>query len=474
MAFERRRWDETVERVSETQEGGSWRCDACPAGISWREYEGGRDASPVAPPGDTLARVVARAPLFSSSEGYKCASPVEAVRKRKEWGAWLAEAEMYTSLFRQRRAARHRLKSASHWHRVREKGQAERFDRIAQCGAVRWVLRRHTADGTTETPIESRCDCWRLCSKCLERRKYRLTTGIEAQREKAFSQHALQQARWYRGSEGRWSERLITLTVTHSESPAADARMLTRGWRELSARIARHLKLDRGCTLAPVWVRALEVEPGGTGGHAHLHVWWFGPFLDHAWLRVQWGRIIQKMGAKVPQKPWAEALAGSVDKRFADWGKTRRGQNGRAPAAVPWPVVDITGARSGDGAIGRYAQKVGVNLHRYVGKGAKTVLQRVHPAHAASVYEALESARCVQWARGWAPKREKPDGVTYSRRPLTPEEERAVHERCADADRELVRSWEVAEEVKHEEAPPMVESRPVPPVARLRQMLLRV
>lgn len=440
---------------------GSWNCDACPARISSNEYSGvkwnvpGRVRAPLVWfPREAPAGAAARAPLFSSSEGHKCGS------SRAGWKTWLETVELYTSFWRRSRAARHRLKAGSAWHRDREKGQAERFERVATCGAVRWVLQRHDSQGTRERKLEQRCDCWRVCQRCLDRRRWKLKTGIEQQRERAFELHARQRARWYRGAEGRWSERLITLTVPHGETPAHDARLLTKAWRELSARIAQHLKKDRDADGAkPVWVRALEVEPGAGGGHAHLHVWWFGPFLDHAWLRVTWGRILESMGAKCPQLPWREAQRKAVDARFSAWGRTRRGRNGRDPETVPWPIVDVRSAR--DAGAGEYAQKVGVVL--YVAKGSKGVSQRVHPLHAATVYQALESARAVQWARGWAPpKVAKPDGVTYSRRRLSDDEraeEHARHLAMDEAALERLRAATKPPTVVESQAPPSVAAQ---------------
>lgn len=419
----------------------SWCCDACPARISWNEYSGldscvVLDAEGVPwqaqrglthrSPEEIPSGEAKRTPIFSSSEGDNCVSP------RASWKNWLEGVELYTSPWRRRRAARHRIKAGSAWHRDREKGQAERFNRIAQCGSVRWVLRRHDSRGTTERNLEYRCDCWRVCQRCLARRRYRLTSGIASQRKVAFQVHGRQRARWYKGAEGRWSERLMTFTVPHGESPAQDARVLTRAWREMSAKLRSHLRVDRGAgkDCKPVWVRALEVAPGQAGGHAHLHVWWLGPFVDHAWLRVTWGRILEGMGVACPAVAFEDAARKAVDARFVKWARTRRGTNGREPKTVPWPVVDVR-AGTDEGA-SAYAQKVGVVL--YVAKGDKGSIERLHPLHAALVYQALESARCVQWARGWAPKREPMEGVTWSRRRLTDEERAAENERFREFD----------------------------------------
>lgn len=423
---------------------GRWVCDGCHSRIGWTEYEGGHHRPPIQPPHALPAGLAAGAPLFSSSEGSNCASSPGASEKQR-WLQWLEQVELYTSLWRRRRAARYRLKAANHWHRARVEGQEKRFERIAECGAVRWMLERHDGQGTTARPLKSRCDCWRICRGCLDRRKWKLSTGIMQQRERAFALHARQRARWYGGAEGRWSERLLTLTVPHGDSPGSDARMLTRGWRELSRRIARHMREDRGAAVSPVWVRAMEVAPSQAGGHAHLHVWWFGPFIDHAWLRATWGAILERMGAKVPRVVYSEALRKSVDKRFKVWVRTRRGQHGRSLPTVPWPVVDVRSGR--DAGAAQYAQKVGVVL--YVSKGAKEATERLHPLHAATVYEALESARCVQWCRGWAPPRRREPGVSWSLRRLSEEERAQLSREHEASDRALCKKIDALAALAH-------------------------
>lgn len=426
----------------------------------------------VAPPPAVTARDLARAPLFSSSEVDNSLSSSSDTAFGGPRGAWLASLEaleLHTSTWRARRAARHRWKSGTavktstaEWHRQRERGQAERFERIAACGAVQWVQERHSPEGTTSRPVETSCGCWRACERCLEKRRFRLRRDIEAQRDLAMKVvHKHRLAKWYgRGAEGRWSEKMFTLTVPHGESVEADARLLTTVWASFSELLATHLRQDRGMPkgVSPVWVRTLEVTPGEgeSGGHAHLHVWFFGPFVDVVWMHVQWGRLLEKLGREVPRKPWAEAMAGAVDKRAAQWCRTRRGVHGRETDDVPWSIVYLEAER-GDAALSKYTTKVGARLYRYVVKGGKREMQRVTPFRAAAVYRGLESARAVQWSRGWAPKRLPVAGVTYSRRRLTPEEEAAVHAPHALADKALVTALDLA-------ACRAVESTSAPPV----------
>lgn len=404
---------------------GAWRCDACIATITASERAEALGVDVVAlvmerAPSSVPSAVVSACPvygdgeaelsalerasdarraLFSSAEGHKCAS---APSPKEKWHEWLDGVELYTSPWRRARAMRHLARGAfSHWHRARQRGHGERFDRVRQCGTPWGRFVGVTKAGQrVERVLERHCDCWRVCARCLQRRQARLVAGIMEQREKALKTREC--GRYYRGPGGRWSERMWTFTVPHGERPSDDARELTRAWRRFSAMLSEHMRIDLGVVRRPVWVRALEVAPGATGGHAHLHVWWVGPFIDHVVARTLWGRALSERGLKVPVKAWAEAMAGAVDARAATWCRTRRGKNGKPLANVPWPVVDVRRFRSAEVA-GKYAAKVGVVL--YVAKGAKGLVERLHPAHAASIYEALESARAVQWARGWAPRK---------------------------------------------------------------------
>lgn len=274
------------------------------------------------------------------------------------------------------------------------RGQARRFEKVAQCGGDTGLV--WSSDAGHSFAQKVRCDCWRVCRRCLRARQARLRTGVTGQRRIALAVHRHRLARRYAGIEGRWTEKLITFTVPHGESPAADAALLPRLWAEWARSMGRHLKkrgLRRG--VSPVWLRALEVAPNRGGGHAHLHVWYVGPYLEHAWLHIWWGRALEAVGRRVPYRSYEDILKTARDRRSPQWFRRFR------KLGAPWPVVDIR--RATDEAAVEYASKVGVVT--YVTKGLKR--QPLEPAHAAKIYESTEGVRCVQWCRGWAPKREK-------------------------------------------------------------------
>lgn len=427
-------------------------CGECGAVLAAAAYEVRLPAEPLGLTRET----VSAAPIFSPCLLDNCASSDNHTRKRAARNAWLDHVELYTTPHRRRRAARHRLRAGSHWHRVREKGQGERFDRVRRCGrAERMLVGVHKLTGaeTQRRPFRELCGCWRACESCLRRRKTRLAVDVDKTRTQALKARARRFAPTYRGAEGRWMERLITLTVPHGEGPGPDARVLVKAWREFSRRLMAHLRIDRGCDLTPdarpdgkkrsalVSVRALEIAPGATGGHAHMHVWWVGPYVDNVWARVTWGRVLEQLGVTCPQRDWNAVMhlpprggceakdayygrkddddsnPGLRDQRVRTWCRTRRGKLGAEVATLPWPHVDLRVARDEGGAA--YATKVGV--HFYVTKGSDTA--RLNPIHAASVYEALEGARAVQWGMGWAPERE-PSEFEWRRVPMTDAERR--------------------------------------------------
>jgi ribosomal protein S27AE len=414
---------------------GRWQCGACgcvPIDM------GAALSAPIVLDTALVPLAAPTARVFSASE---CDNSVSSTGA-SAFGQWLTDLEGSTSPFRWRRAMHHRLRQRGfdhrdQWHEQRRRSQLERFDKVRQCGAVAWMLDRHAPEGTTSKPMASRCGCWRVCKSCADVRRWRLQKGVELQRVEARKVHARRVWKGYRGPEGRWSERLITLTVPHSGSPAADVEVLKRAWQRLAPLIAAHLQHDRGVEkgVRPVWVRAFEITPSEHGsGHAHMHLWWLGPFIDHAWLRVTFGRILESFGVEVPQKPWDDAMASAVDARSRAWCRTRRGVNGRTQDSVPWPVVDVRSDKSSRGETAKYAAKVGVAFYVVKSEGLASKAL-VHPLHAAAIYEALEGVRAVQWARGWAPPREEPPpGVTFSRRPLTDAERRALAEQFAQQD----------------------------------------
>lgn len=331
-------------------------------------------------------------PLFRSQIETNCDSEATSQRNR-----WISEVEWLTSWSRQARAGKLLVRGTrgshvSPWHQDRRRGVGERFERVRRCGALtefEWVER----DGSGRFPHREECGQWRVCQRCLKRRRKRLRQGVEAQRMLALAVHRHRLNRHYAGPEGRWTERLLTLTVPHDEL-ARDVAALPKAWRALEAPWRRHLK-DRGAPQPQVYVRSIEVA--GTG-HAHMHVWMLGPYIEHALIRVWWGAALEAAGYVVPRRALRDVVLEARDKRTAGWlaAYVRDGM-------VPWPVLDVRAGSRGGAA--RYATKVGAAVALYSAKQGEYV--ELEPVHAARVYEALEGVRVTQWSRGWAPPRER-------------------------------------------------------------------
>lgn len=224
-------------------------------------------------------------------------------------------------------------------------------------------------------------------------------------------------SKYHKSGEGRWSEKLITFTVPHSEyGPKHDTKILVSGWQMVLRKLRRHLARrgvpDKGRV---PWLRAVEVSASGSGGHSHLHVWFTGPYVEVVLLRAWWGQVLAGIGVGgIPERSVSDACAEGRDRRTTRWlldsGIGRDGM-------VPWPVVHIM---SGGASTGAYAAKVGIANYVVKSDGA---LEMVSPAHATKAYEALEGVRVVQWARGWAPPKNASPYVWWLR-PASEEERR--------------------------------------------------
>jgi hypothetical protein len=413
---------------------GTWQCQGC-------SVRGGWSADGLQTPRALPREALAGTRIFRSSEGNN------STEGRQQW-AWAVES--LTSFHRRAVAANLRTRGTrrteyvdddgevhngdphiARWYEQRITGQAERFERVAACGTFEYALDVTDAAGNMTTrPIQKRCDCWRVCERCAGRRRWKLSEGMKQQRALALRRHARQSRVGYRGKEGKWSEKLLTFTVPHGpDGPAADARLLVDAWQKLVRKLRTHLAA-RGAlrpsasgkmvAAAVPWCRTLEVATKANE-HAHMHVWWHGPFLDVVLLRVWWGRILAEAGATgLHSLRWRDVAGKGRDSRLHAW----LGSPG-PDDALPIGIVDIRSDKTGDGAIAEYTQKVGVAL--YIVKGSETF--RMEPAHAASIYEVFEGTRAVQWASGWAPPKVPLQAKCITFRRLTDDEKKALNQR---------------------------------------------
>jgi hypothetical protein len=314
--------------------------------------------------------------------------------------------EALTSFGRRAQAARHLARGAkptvdgevvlSPWHAARARSLAERAERWRRCGELLFMAER---EGRV-VPVEHRCGDWRACHRCRDRRRYVLQSGGERVVQAAKRVLRVEMSRYYRGAEGRHSEKLFTLTVPHSGSVAVDAELVQKAWRGFLRQLTAHFKARmpekkarKKSNISRVpWIRAFEVA-STTEAHFHVHVWMLAPFVDQVLVHVWWGRALLAAGLppeRMPMKRWEDV--GARDPRVWEWAG-RPAQDKQ----VPWPVADLRRAHTAD-----YVGKVGLCDYVMKTDGQKSSLALVHMANA---YEALSGMRIVQWSMGWAPRR---------------------------------------------------------------------
>lgn len=93
---------------------------------------------------------------------------------------------------------------------------------------------------------------------------------------------------------GRWSEKLLTLTAPHVVGDTVGERIarVLSAWRLFLKRLNAFLRSIAAHT-SSAWFRVFEWTPGNDGkGHPHLHVWFFGPFLEQPMLRDWWATAL--------------------------------------------------------------------------------------------------------------------------------------------------------------------------------------
>ena len=181
------------------------------------------------------------------------------------------------------------------------------------------------------------CDNHRLCLGCRDRRvkkfqkRFRLAQEAAMKmiwREGLNAPTRIEQGKPVRG--GQWDQRFMTFTLPHSGDIVKDTAELPKAWRKFQRLVKTHVLNDllngrskdkavrdeakRLCGLMR-YCRVIEITEGLAGdGHAHLHVWFLGPYIDQARLAHLWGRALSK---SYQEKLWQlafEAIPRLLDK----------------------------------------------------------------------------------------------------------------------------------------------------------------
>lgn len=345
------------------------------------------------------------------------------VGDRVAWDAAVAEE---TREFRQHQASKHRAAARAaaligdsgrrDWHLRRADGQDERPQRVAACGTEEVRIRCNDC-AHEMTQLVLRCQQWRLCRQCRAVRAAQRRSMFRDGRRAALGMHKhLLHRSPFDG--GRFGDRFISLTLTHSGDIQRDIRALPRLWRRFRAYATKHMRVDLGAprdSAAFPFVRVIEVTAGDDGlGHAHIHGWLLSPYFPHALMRLWWGRALMAEGYPVRLESLEAALATAEEpwqrRRLDRWLVTRRGPNGRPLPEVPWPVADIRKCRHG----------IEREFIKYLVKDAERTpdgsLKFIDPALYGRIYEGLEGIRTIQASTGFWSKDSLETGVRACQR----------------------------------------------------------
>jgi hypothetical protein len=301
------------------------------------------------------------------------------------------------------------------WHAARARGAAARFEAVRECGLVSVLVERCPGCGQ-RSELRLRCSDRFFCAHCRKAagRQYRDQFRRQAA---GLIQCAEVEGLVYRRDRNRsaaaaarklelLSERLVTFTAPHLESDTVTQRIermkaaWTRMVRVLAADTRRRfsgslaLKTYEGLRMVKrrqlvQWIAVNEWTPGSDGkGHPHVHLWHFGGFLPHEWLREQWAACLRAADNAI------ERHARELEERGEEFK----------------PIVDVRAIRNGfvDEATGAGAKtgkrvKIDAEIYKYLTKDwADTdANRRVDPTVYAEVYAAFLGKRMRQSSAGF-------------------------------------------------------------------------
>ncbi len=304
-------------------------------------------------------------------------------------GSWLDQVERLTAPHREARALGHERrakafrrarrsdpnvpKTTAPWHEARANGHRHRIQRVKRCHTDAVLVRSCHGCGVESARMLS-CGSSLLCRSCRSRGGARLRDKFKRSREAA-----LEKVKLAEGLVGfdRWSEKLITLTVPHSECGVSvdsvrRVRLVADAWTHLlrSMRKKGPFRKDRG--LEPFWYRVSEWTPGSDGrGHPHIHLWALCPWVDRSWLCAAWRSALSSVGFQ--------------------WEPEQQ------------PVIDVRAVRERNG---RTSDALSQELIKYMTKDIHDAAL-VDPSLFALVYEMYDGSRRTQGSRGFIALGEK-------------------------------------------------------------------
>lgn len=313
----------------------------------------------------------------------------------------------------------HEATTAVAWHEGRDVGQRERFATVRGCGR-RVRTARCGMCGEKRAPVLEGCGVRRVCPRCsvAEAKARRARFG------RARGRALIDGARYGLTREirkgGRYTEKMLTLTIPHCDLVEASGEIARVGLSTLQARVAaafaawprflrkanRHWRGSRregrNRETRVAYHRAFEWTSGSDGkGHPHFHVYLWSPWIDVDLLRSWWAEALREIGWPVASDDDGRPIV-SVHLRMLrafDLRAVRELMKGGRRSALTLSRIDFV--RVSDGAElvrGRAAleRSPGLDAFKYAEGWTLGDVADCGPDVVARLYMALEARRLSQ------------------------------------------------------------------------------
>ena len=182
------------------------------------------------------------------------------------------------------------------WHQRRAYGHINRFLAVADCGVEKFWLVCLACDLAKEKTKS--CRVALLCVSCRSAIGEEKRARFRMARKRALQRTAAAGLHWAARRGGRWSEKLLTLTMPHLAAHNAKQRIENafRAWSLFRKAFKRQLA-DLAQADLVAWFRTFEWTPGSDGkGHPHFHIWLLCPYVDKQLLDRSWKLALRTAG----------------------------------------------------------------------------------------------------------------------------------------------------------------------------------
>ena len=328
--------------------------------------------------------------LVKRSQPDKCAQSREILDvmevASEPWRRWRARSHRVRAAV----AADHGRSTTADWHNARARGLEQRYEKRRQCGMDTAHVLCRGCGSVHARPVG--CGRHSICASC---RGSRAAKRARALRE-GLARHAASFGAKATSRHG-WRWRWVTLSPPNPADVERVATAIPRAWAFLRRDIrALGGSLEHEVTFA----RSLEIT-ASDGGHAHLHVLAWCPYLPESWLRVRWANALRRAGLRTPDRDASELLAWEAERHGAQRAaQVKRllldGRRRELQPTVPWAYGHVMAVDSrDDDALTAYAAK---GVVTYVAKG--TAIDYAELEAACAIERALYGRRTWQGSHG--------------------------------------------------------------------------